>query len=87
MTFFILSENREITGSEAIRRSKKMMVGHKWPLFCLGFRFIGWFLLGVITLGIGLLWIWPYYMASLAKFYEEVKRSAVAVPAGESIVQ
>jgi uncharacterized membrane protein len=79
MTFFILSENREITGSEAIRRSKKMMAGNKWKLFCLGCRFIGWSLLGIITLGVGFLWIGPYYLTSLAKFYDDLRQNEEAL--------
>ncbi len=86
MTFFILSENRELTGSEAIRRSKEMMAGNKGKLFCLWCRFIGWSLLGFITLGIGLLWIGPYLMTSLAKFYEDIKQPA-AVATVEPIPQ
>jgi len=42
-------------------------------LFYLGCRFIGWFLLGIVTLGIGLLWVAPYFTASFAIFYEDVK--------------
>jgi uncharacterized membrane protein len=86
MTFFILSENREITGSEAIRRSKKMMEGNKGKLFCLGCRFIGWWLLGIITIGIGFLWIMPYFIASIAKFYEDIKQPD-AVAAVGAVVQ
>jgi uncharacterized membrane protein len=86
MTFFILSENHDITGLEAIRRSKQMMEGNKWQLFCLGLRFIGWFLLGIITVGIGFLWIGPYYLASLAKFYDDVREPAVVQPAMASFI-
>ena len=51
-----------------------MMAGNKGKLFCLGCRFIGWFLLGIVTLGIGFLWILPYYYASLSKFYDDVRQ-------------
>jgi uncharacterized membrane protein len=70
MTFFILVENREISGPDAIRKSKEMMYGHKYRYFCLLCRFIGWFLLGILSCGIGFLWIIPYFMASNARFYE-----------------
>ncbi|MGA3052003.1 MAG: DUF975 family protein [Chitinispirillaceae bacterium] len=80
MTFFILSENRELTGLEAIRRSKKMMMGNKGKLFCLECRFIGWGLLCIVTLGIGLLWIGPYYMTSMAKFYDDIRQPAEIQP-------
>lgn len=45
MAAYILAENPDMTPSEAITRSKEMMVGNKLRLFCLGFSFIGWVLL------------------------------------------
>lgn len=73
MTPFILEENPELTAGEAIDRSRFMMRGHKFDLFWLQLSFIGWFFLSVLTAGIGLLWLEPYYRTSLAAFYEEVK--------------
>jgi uncharacterized membrane protein len=72
-TFFIMADNKDIDGLTAMRKSKQIMNGYKGKLFCLGCRFIGWFLLGVITIGIGFLWIGPYFLASLAKFYDDLK--------------
>ncbi|MCK5850094.1 MAG: DUF975 family protein [Kiritimatiellae bacterium] len=73
MTFYILADDEEIGAREAIQRSKEMMQGNKWKIFCLSFRFIGWSLLCVLTLGIGFLWLVPYISASLTEFYEDVK--------------
>ncbi len=73
MTPFILEENPELTAGEAIDRSRFMMRGHKFDLFWLQLSFIGWFFLSLLTAGIGLLWLEPYYRTSLAAFYEEVK--------------
>lgn len=50
-----------------------MMRGHKLELFLLHLSFIGWALLCVLTLGIGLFWLVPYVQASQAAFYEDVK--------------
>jgi uncharacterized membrane protein len=72
-TFFIMADNKNIDGLAALRRSKEMMQGHKGKLFGLCCRFIGWFLLGIITLGIGFLWIGPYCFASMAKFHDDIK--------------
>ena len=60
---------------DALRKSKEMMDGYKWKYFCLGLRFIGWALLCVLTLGIGILWLSPYVQVSYAKFYEDVKNN------------
>ncbi len=73
MTFYILRDHPELTANEAITRSRKMMDGHKWQLFCLDFSFIGWILLSVLTCGILVIMVAPYQMASHAAFYESIK--------------
>lgn len=72
MTDFILAENPNLTASEAIEMSKKMMYGNRWRLFCLHFSFIGWEILVPFTLGIGALWLTPYKQAANAAFYREL---------------
>lgn len=72
MTSYILAEHPEMTPSEAIARSKEMMEGNRWRLFCLHFSFIGWSLLSSLTLGIGNLWLTPYQQAATAVFYREI---------------
>lgn len=72
MTEYILAENPEISASEAIERSKEMMKGNRFRLFCLEWSFVGWGILCIFTLGIGLLWLTPYEQAARAAFYREV---------------
>jgi uncharacterized membrane protein len=74
MTFYVLADDESCGANEAIRRSKEMMQGNKWKFFCLNFRFVGWALLCLLTLGIGFLWLAPYMAASFAEFYEDVKQ-------------
>ena len=45
MTPYILAENPDMTATEAITASRRLMDGNKFRLFCLGFSFIGWKLL------------------------------------------
>ena len=71
-TFFILADDPNISASDAIKKSKKMMNGYKWKYFCLGFRFIGWLILSALTFGIGLLWLLPYIQITYAKFFDDV---------------
>ena len=73
MAFYVLADNPEISASEALARSKRMMNGNKTKLFCLSCRFIGWALLGLLSCGIGMLWVQPYMMTSFAEFYEDVR--------------
>ncbi len=73
MTTYILAENPELTASEAIERSKQMMSGNRWRLFCVQISFIGWDILSaLLTFGIGSLWIMPYKQAATAAFYREI---------------
>lgn len=76
MTFFILTDHPEMEGLVALRNSKVLMKGNRWKLFCLFWRFLGWFLLGVLSLGIGFLWIVPYLQTALAQFYDDVKKDS-----------
>ena len=73
MTYYIIAENDSIGPLEAITKSKQMMRGNKWKLFCLGLRFVGWALLGILTLGISYLWLFPYMIISFAQFYDDLK--------------
>lgn len=75
MTFFVLRDNPDLGAMEAIDLSKQMMKGSKWKYFCLQWRFLGWALLCLPTLGIGFLWLWPYIMTSNARFYEDLRGS------------
>lgn len=72
MTFYIMADNKEMSGQDALKKSKELMTGNKYRYFCLMCRFIGWFILGVLSFGIGFLWIIPYVMVSSAKFYESL---------------
>ena len=72
MTECILAENPELSAAEAMARSKELMAGHRWRLFCLQISFIGWSILAALTLGIGGLWLTPYRHTANAAFYREI---------------
>lgn len=72
-TFFILADNPKLKGNEARKQSMAMMQGYKWKYFCLCWRFVGWALLSILTLGIGFLFLFPYMHVSFAGFYEDIK--------------
>lgn len=83
MTEFILEDDKEIENNAAIEKSMAMMEGHKMELFLLDLSFIGWYLLAMLTCGIGLLWLAPYHDTARAAFYEDLK--AEAAPAAEVV--
>jgi len=73
MTSFIIAENPMIDPMDAIAKSQELMRGHKFELFMLHLSFIGWYLLGIITFGIGLFFIIPYVQTAIANFYVELR--------------
>lgn len=73
MSFYIMHDNPGLTAEEALDRSIEMMDGEKMRLFKLWLSFLGWFILGLVTLGIGFIWITPYYNAAKTGFYEDMK--------------
>ena len=76
MIDFIIAENPYITSKRAFEISKQAMNGYKMKTFLLGLSFIGWILLGVITFGIGLLFVVPYMQAAETELYLDIKASA-----------
>ncbi len=73
MTFYIKNDHPEMTATEAITESRRMMDGYKMKYFVLQLSFIGWYIVGALCLGIGALWVTPYVSAASAVFYEELK--------------
>lgn len=77
MTYFVINDTPGMGALDAIRHSTRLMAGSKWKLFCLQFRFIGWALLCLLSLGIGFLWLTPYIMTSMACFYDDVRKGQI----------
>lgn len=72
-TLFILRDEPALKYNGAIERSMAMMEGHKMDYFLLILSFIGWYILGIVSFGIGFLWINPYITRALVIFYEDLK--------------
>lgn len=79
MAFYILADNPEMSAMDALKQSQTMMKGHRMELFVLQFSFIGWFLLGTITFGLGNFYTIPYMSATIADFYCELSGKYVRV--------
>lgn len=76
MTFFIMAEDPNIGGVDALKASWNMTSGYKWDIFCFALRFIGWGLLCLLTCGIGFLWLYPYITASMLCYYRRLRYGA-----------
>ena len=69
MSAFVLIDNPEETLAGALKKGYSLIQGHKGRLFVLVLSFIGWIPAALMTLGIGLIWIRPYFLTSLCLFY------------------
>ena len=82
MTPYILADCPNVTAREALKLSMRMTNGHKMDLFVLGLSFIGWFILGALTLHIlTVVFVLPYMYTTYAGFYTELRNKALATGA------
>jgi len=75
---YILADNPHIDHRRALELSNRMTAGHKWPMFVLDLSFLGWYLLGLLALVIGTLFVLPYQNATMAELYTVLRRDAIA---------
>ena len=68
-SLYLLIDHPNLRVIEAMKESMRLMKGRKMRYFLLELSFIGWILLGLLTLGIGLLWILPYITQTNTQFY------------------
>ena len=73
LVFYLLIDFPQMRVLEAFRMSKGKMNGNKGRLFYIGLSFIGCSILGLLSFGIGMLWIGPYMMQTQICFYLDVR--------------
>ena len=75
---FIVSENPDIKSSDAIKLSSDMMRGHKWEAFLLDLSFIGWEVLGILTLNMSkIFYSNAYYLSVKSEYYANLRLIAI----------
>ena len=77
LSFFIAVDEPENGPTAALKKSPQMVKGFKGKLFMMYLVFFGWSLLTVLTLGLGMLFVAPYFATSMAAFYDDLKEPAV----------
>lgn len=73
---YILAENPDMTGREALDLSRKMMNGRKWETFKYDLTFIGWFILQALFHIVGALFTIPYKASADANMYQHIREEA-----------
>ncbi len=72
LTYYLLIDDKEISILKSFLKSMRLMKGYKLRFLYLSISFIGLYLLGILSLGIGFLWIYPYYQQTFANFYLDI---------------
>ena len=73
LSFIIAADDETISSKDAVEKSRELMTGNRFKLFCLQLSFIGWAFLTGLTFGIGFLWVFPYMQVSIIAFYFHLK--------------
>ncbi|HMA58988.1 MAG TPA: DUF975 family protein, partial [Halanaerobiales bacterium] len=74
---YLLAENPDLGHKRAIQLSQDMMKDEKLKVFILDLSFLGWFILGALFFGIGVLFVQPYYDATNAELYIKLRVKAL----------
>lgn len=78
MGFYLLNRDSSLSGKEALDKSKDITTGYKMDLFVLDLSYLGWYLLGVFTLGILWLWVIPKHLTARTLYFDEIYEKCVA---------
>ena len=71
---YILAEDGSLELKEVFAKSKQLTSGNKMNLFVLDLSFIGWYILCVITCGIGFVFLDPYHSQTWIEVYSDLKQ-------------
>lgn len=77
MVYYVFAENKEITATGVLKRSKDLMNGYKMDYFLFCLSFVGWILLGILTFGILYIWLFPYIITAQAVYYDELSKKQI----------
>lgn len=74
MASYVMKDYYGMRFEEAIEESMRLTKGHKWHLFKIHLSLIGWFILSLLSCGIGFIFLIPYVEAINAQFYIDIKQ-------------
>lgn len=66
---FLLNTDPQLAAFDAIGKSKEHMMGYRGQLFLLDLSYLGWYFLGLFTLGILWFWIIPKHNTARTLFF------------------
>lgn len=77
LAYYIGYDRPELSSKECVKKSEELMKGNRGNYFLLQLSFIGWAILAVLSLGIGMLWLAPYIAIAEVCFYDRIVKPSV----------
>jgi len=77
LAYYIGYDKPELSSKECVKKSEKLMTGNRGNYFLLQLSFIGWAILAVLSLCIGMLWLTPYIAIAEVCFYDRIAKPEV----------
>ena len=72
LSYYLLADNPEMSANEARKKSAELMKGKEWELFMLDMSYLGWRILGILSLFVLTFGLEPYAAVSRAAFYQHL---------------
>lgn len=79
-TAFLIKDRPELGAYETLKKSEKIMKGHRWQIFCLGIYYVFLSCLSAVLLFIPLIWLVPRMQVAFGVFYCEALRAYCGEP-------
>ena len=72
--FYLMLDYPDLSASDIVKTSMKIMKGKKLQLFYLQLSFLPLYLVAILSFGVGLLWVLPYRNTAFTLFYLDVMK-------------
>lgn len=75
LVYFLIIDHPQERPGQLLVRSKQLMGGNRGRLFYIQLSFIGMYVLGLLSFGLAMFWIYPYVRMTMTEFYLELVQS------------
>lgn len=79
LAYIIGYDNPELSSKDCVLKSAELMKGNRGNYLLLILSFIGWAILSIFTLGIGMLWLIPYTTIAEICFYDRIVKEEAKI--------
>lgn len=80
LAYCVLIDQDDLSATKALKATLALIKGHKKRFLYMQLSFFGLYLLVLLSLGIGILWVQPYVMQTTTLFYLDVKEELDETP-------